>query len=166
MKSDLRKNIITFIEAMSSETKIGIYQRNTKLLFAIIFLFVSSAPLIYAKSTITINCPHDIKTTQQIKNIPTGFSSIISDSPHYLASVTFYSGKPEEQASLAPDTTSKEKMRWTFSDTDSIYMSCGYNQTNIQIYKALPKATHACTVFYDANVMSALGGIPKKIECE
>lgn len=110
-------------------------------------------------------CPSEIKTYQKIQEPVTGFQSMASQSPHFLSGVTFYSGKPEEQASLAPDTTLKDKMHWTFSKQDKIYISCSYNNTNIELAKALPTRISTCTVYYDPSVTGPFAALPKKIVC-
>jgi hypothetical protein len=135
---------------------------NFYLLSFVIFLIL---PITGFAKDITLDCPQQIHTTQQMIDTPAGFTSMSSPSTHYWTSVTFYSGEPKEQASLAPDKTSKGKMHWVFSENDTIYLSCGYNQTQLELYKKLPNHIHSCTVFFDTTVMTVGGGVPKKIAC-
>lgn len=132
----------------------------------IILLILLSFNSAYAGLNNTIQCPEKISVAQSVSEKYAGWRSITAEPNYYLSSITFYSGKPEENASLAPDTSKNDKSTWTFSPNEQIYLTCEYNQTNIQLTQALPAHITRCTVLYDANVRSSSGGfLPKSVQC-
>lgn len=132
----------------------------------LIFLLLGyiSFSLAYANPSYSVHCPESIAVKQSVENAYSGWRSILSQPNYYLSSVSFYSGKPEEMASLKPDI-SHGKAKWTFSPDDPIYIVCGYNQTSIQLTQPLIAHTTQCIVDYDQNSMSASGLIPMQINC-
>jgi len=132
----------------------------------IAFVFSLSFNSAYAGLNDTVQCPQNISVTQSISQKYPGWQSSTTEPNYYLSNVTFYSGKPEEKASLVPDSSKKHESKWTFSPNEQIYLTCEYNQTNIQLTQALPSQITRCTVSYDANVRSSSGGfLPKLIQC-
>ncbi|KTD17406.1 STY0301 family protein [Legionella jordanis] len=97
-------------------------------------------------------CPKEIDTRQiLLHNIPGWQSySAASNQKNYLNRLTFYSGHPKEQASLAPDNeSSKSKiLQWSFND-EEIWIACGYAETNIELIRKLEKPAHQCKVSYN-----------------
>lgn len=110
-------------------------------------------------------CPASINTVEKINNPPQGWEPMVSSADNYLAGVSFYSGHPEEQASLKPESINKKQAMWTFSQDEAIYILCHYNQSGIDLSQALPANTTKCTVLFNTNVQGERGFIPQKIEC-
>jgi hypothetical protein len=54
-----------------------------------------------------IQCPPVVEVRQQMAAPVAGWFVAMDDLPHRLAGITFFDGKPEEKASLAPDSESK-----------------------------------------------------------
>ena len=50
-----------------------------------------------------VGCPAQIVTAQSLTKAAPGWTERKDASPNVLAGLTFYDGRPEEQASLAPD---------------------------------------------------------------
>ncbi len=77
------------------------------------------------------------------------------DLPNQFAGITFFDGKPEEKASLAPDSESKRAGRifstWTFVPGRPIFVACHYALTTVMLMRPLPKEVHACTVVYNSR---------------
>lgn len=111
-------------------------------------------------------CPKEITVSQQLTSTPSGWRAFHSDAPHFLSGITLYAGKPEEMASLKPDF-SKDLTRatWDFSPSDKIFISCRYNQTNIELTQALPEHTQQCTLRYNKAVQGDNGFLPDHMEC-
>lgn len=53
-------------------------------------------------ATVELRCPETLVTTEKLEKTPSGFTSRTAEAKHYWEAVDFYSGKPEENASLAP----------------------------------------------------------------
>src|SRR5262245_29789973 len=120
-----------------------------KIFLIIITLFLFSLNVANAGSSYMVQCPGKIAVTQNISNKYPGWRSITTQPNHYLRGVTLFSGKPEEMASLVPDSSKQDKSTWTFSANEQIYISCEYNETSIQLTQALPAHTASCSIFYD-----------------
>lgn len=113
----------------------------------------------------TAACPLKITTTQQLTGDYPGWASFRNEVIHFTEGVSFYSGPPEEQAVLKPDSSAQGKARWTFSAKDTIYIVCEYNQTMIHLSRKLPPNTTTCEVRYDQSIHGANGPIPTTIIC-
>lgn len=113
---------------------------------------------------IEIQCPAKIDTTEKLTKLSADFESMVTDATHYWTGVTFFSGHPKENASLAPDDASG----WSFSKDDTIYIGCSYNQSSQMLFKKLPKHIRSCEVVYDKTVQGIAGqpGAPQKILCK
>jgi hypothetical protein len=115
-------------------------------------------------------CPKSISVVQTSENVPQGWTARLDDSPSTLAGITFYSGPPEEEASLAYDQWTKRNGLaygvWRFpKSSHRIWLSCHYSFTRIVLGKQLPVETSECTVIYDPKV--SVSGLPEiqKITC-
>lgn len=140
-------------------------QHHVKIIL-VTFLFLISFNSANASSTYTIHCPENIAVAQKAAKTYDGWRSITTQPNYYLSGVTLFSGKPEEMASLKPDTSNHAKSTWKFSSNEQIYVVCEYNQTSIQLTQSLPQHTTTCIVDYDQNAKSSSGGyIPKLIRC-
>jgi hypothetical protein len=98
-----------------------------------------------------LSCPATVKVRQVAQDVPAGWTSALSTVQPRLAGVTFFDGKPEDEASLVYDrmTPSRNGMRatWTFAANSHIWLSCNYTGTNVVLSRALPAVTR-CTVLY------------------
>lgn len=117
-------------------------------------LTVGLAMALHSALAATIQCPHEIKTTQSLLKKVNGWGEFSDDwnIVHNVNRVTFYASHPNEHASLAPDNedTKSNKALWTFGK-DKIWLACGYSNTAIQLIQKLPDKTRSCTVTYDSN---------------
>ncbi len=120
----------------------------------------------FAIQHLQFSCPFSIVTKQSIDVDPAGYESIADNSSHIWQTVSFYKGKPELQPSLAPERSNKNRADWSFSMSDNIYISCGYYQTSVVIYKALPHGVHACHVTYEKMMKSTFAELPQVISCD
>lgn len=128
-------------------------------------------PTLHAVAAIP-QCPSTIDVRQQLTTEVPGWISIADDSPHRLANITFYDGKPEEHVSLVPETSHKsgdrETSTWKFQPQADrrVWMSCSYGATSILIAHELPVETHACTVVY--NLRQRVDGLPviESVSCK
>jgi len=85
-------------------------------------------------------------------------------SDHILAGVTFFSGPPEEKASLVYDNWKKRDglayAVWNFHDsTHRIWLSCRYANTDVVLTKELPEKISQCNVIY--NPKTQVAGLPE-----
>ena len=110
-------------------------------------------------------CPSEIDTTQQLEKPAPGWREFHSKTPHRLNQITFYDGHPDEQASLAPDTSKSMKgaeiSTWQFGNRIGrrIWIACGYAGTAISLIQELHDATRSCSITYDSKVR--LAGLPR-----
>ncbi len=134
-------------------------------LLLILFFLTSSS---YAVNSFSIKCPANLQVSQSLTNKYPGWRSLVIQPRYYLSNVTFYSGKPEELASLIPDSSTQKNAVWNFSSNDQIYLTCEYNQTSIQLTQKLPKSVTQCQVWYDPSIHSGDGNysIPIRIVCD
>jgi len=118
-----------------------------------------------------VGCPAQIVTTQSLTKAVPGWTDRKDASPNVLAGLTFYDGRPEEQASLAPD---EKHVRGKLVETWELFpnpprqnwIECVYAGTSIKIAKPLPKEIRGCTVTFDEQ--EHIDGYPKieKIACK
>jgi len=117
-----------------------------------------------------LSCPESISVKQNIEKIPEGWSARPGDSPNLLEGVTFFSGPPEEQASLAYDNWTRRKglayAGWHFPKSmPRIWLSCRYSSTSLVLARQLAAETSQCTVTYDPTVQVAGSPSIRKIDC-
>jgi hypothetical protein len=117
-----------------------------------------------------VHCPPTIQVKQQLAVPVPGWSVTTDGMPHQLAGLTFFDGKPEEKASLAPDkqvaVKGKSVASWMFDvSSRSIWVACQYAWTNVVLTRELPKGTRTCSVTYTAGV--TIAGLPviEKVDC-
>jgi len=118
-----------------------------------------------------VQCPPVIEVRQQLKTPVAGWSAGLDELPHRLAGITFFDGKPEEQASLAPDSEAKAGTRsvstWNFgSGGRPVSLLCRYASTTVTLVRELPKSVRTCAVTY--NPRQSIGGLPliEKFDCK
>jgi hypothetical protein len=116
-------------------------------------------------------CPESIAVKESVEKVPEGWKAAQGDAPVQLSGVTFFSGPPEEKASLVYDSWIKRHGLaygvWHFQPKSGppIWMSCSYANTSVVLTKPMPAETSECRVTYDPNVL--VGGLPeiKGIAC-
>jgi hypothetical protein len=115
-----------------------------------------------------IHCPQTVSVRQVATDVPAGWTAGVGAAPVQLAGVTFFDGKPEEEASLVYDrrgpTRTGTSAVWTFQRSAHIWLSCNYAATSVVLSKPLPPVTQ-CTVFYRKDV--TIAGLPEieHIDC-
>jgi hypothetical protein len=116
-------------------------------------------------------CPESISVDQTVAKVPQGWTVGRDEAASTLAGISFYSGPPEEKASLVYDEWTKRNGLaygvWRFQPKSAhpIWVSCFYSSTRIILSKQLPAETSECTVTYDPKV--TISGSPeiRKIDC-
>jgi hypothetical protein len=115
-------------------------------------------------------CPEFISVAQTSENVPEGWMARQDESASTLAGITFYSGPPEEKASLVYDQWTRRNGLafgvWHFpKSSHRIWLSCRYSFTRVVLVKQLPAETSECTITYDPKV--SVSGLPeiRKITC-
>lgn len=116
-----------------------------------------------------IDCPKGIMTTQTMLSQYDGFEPFIDEvnAHHFLTAITFYDQHPRNLASLAPDNenTNGNKLVWTFSPKQEIWLVCSYKDTKVALIKKLPASIKSCTVTYDDKHFS-LNSAVESIDCK
>lgn len=119
----------------------------------------------------TIQCPPVIEVKEQLAVRTPGWSVGFDSMPHQLAGMTFFDGKPEEKASLAPDkqtaVNGHSVASWTFGFSDRpIWVACRYAGTDVILSRELPKSTRMCSITYAAG--ETIAGLPVigKVDCK
>ena len=111
-----------------------------------------------------VRCPPAIQVRQQLAAPVRGWTASTDAAPIQLSGLTFFEGRPEDQASLAPDER-KGIATWTFGSGQSIWVMCHYSGTSVTLTRQLPPNTSKCEVTYRTNV--TIAGLPviEKIDC-
>jgi hypothetical protein len=112
-----------------------------------------------------------VDVRQQIAAPIAGWSASLDDLKHLLAGVTFFDGKPEERASLAPDKEERANGKivstWNFIARDrGVWVACHYDGTSVNLIRELPKQLRTCSVTYKPR--QSMSGLPEieKIDCK
>src|SRR5258708_37964528 len=90
-----------------------------------------------------IQCPPVVEVRQQMAATVAGWSAAMDDLPHRLAGITFFDGKPDEKASLAPDSETKAAGKsvstWNLgSGGGPVWVACRYARTTGTLPPELP----------------------------
>jgi hypothetical protein len=116
-------------------------------------------------------CPATINVAQKAESPSPEWSVSYNPLPHRLEMVTFFSGPPEQNASLVYDKRSKTKggwiATWNFSkDAAGYWIRCSYGGTRAELSRRLPASVSACRVTYD-DTSHFPSGLPVigQIEC-
>jgi hypothetical protein len=117
------------------------------------------------------DCPAKIEVKQTLAEKTPGWSVGSDNTPHLLSGMTFFDGKPEEMASLVPDSQSasggKSVAVWAFGATGRpVSVACHYADTGIILQRELPKSTHSCSITYSTR--ETIAGLPviEKVSCK
>ena len=118
--------------------------------------------LAFLAATDPIGCPKTIQVKEQLAAPVAGWTTASDGMPHQLAGLTFFDGKPEEHASLAPEGAIKDRFAthsiWKFDGTRPIWMECHYAGTSVTLSRELPRGTATCMVSY--KVDETIAGLP------
>jgi hypothetical protein len=135
---------------------------------ALLFMAASVTP---ARAADAILCPQKIEVTERLTGTVAGWSISSDAAPHQLAGLTFFDGKPEEKASLAPDSEVRVKGKvhstWTFpAGGGPIWVACSYAGTNLTLSRVLPKSARSCLITYSGR--DTVAGLPviEKVDCK
>lgn len=124
-----------------------------------------------AAETLSLSCPAEIMTDQQVKATPAGWEASVDSSAlspqqgHRLYSVSFYSGAPKDEAMLAPDQTKMQGKKFTSSwelrsAEKKHWFACSYHQTTLILSKQLPDQPMRCEARYSGTSL-----VPEKLTC-
>jgi hypothetical protein len=116
-------------------------------------------------------CPPELNVTQRLAAPVPGWSVASDGLPHWLAGLTFFDGKPEDKASLAPDKQTKLNGRtiasWTFdAGGRPVWVACHYSGTDVMLTRELPKTARTCAVTYSARDTIAGLSVIEKVDCK
>ena len=119
-----------------------------------------------------VQCPAQLQVRQQVAAPVTGWLAAADNLPNILAGITFFDGKPENNASLAPDKQTrlngKDLAVWNFGEyrSRSVYISCRYAWTSVTLQREMPKEIRSCAVTF--NPRQTVAGLPviEKIDCK
>ncbi len=116
-------------------------------------------------------CPGAIEVDQKAVPPSPEWGVSYSSQPHQLEMVTFFSGAPEENASLVYDKKTKTRGGWVGTwnfpkDDRGYWMRCSYAGTRAELSRRLPDSISVCRVTYDDGSRFA-SGLPviRKVEC-
>jgi hypothetical protein len=136
--------------------------------YMLVLAIASTSPCLAAGETW---CPGTIKVEQKAESLPKEWRLSYDSSPNDLEMVTFFSGPPEENASLVYDERSKAKDGWVATwkfpkDPTGYWIKCSYAGTRAELSRRLPDRVSVCRVSYDES-MHLPSGLPiiRKIEC-
>jgi hypothetical protein len=106
-----------------------------------------------------LGCPQPIRISEQLAEpAPDTWSAATDTSARYLEGVSFFDGRPEKQASLAPTRDAKSGRHrvaiWTFGESGvPVWIVCRYLSSGIMLQKPLPASYRECRVSYGAGEM-------------
>jgi hypothetical protein len=113
-----------------------------------------------------IGCPKTIQVKEQLASPVAGWAAASDGMAHQLAGLTFFDGKPEEKASLAPDSHLGNRSTWKFDIARPTWVECHYAGTGVTLTRELPHGTSTCVVSYRAN--ETIAGLPviQNVDCK
>jgi hypothetical protein len=117
-------------------------------------------------------CPGAVDVKQAGAAPSSQWSVSYSALPNELEMVTFFSGPPKDEASLAYDDIVNSRRAsiatWTFpKESRAYWVRCSYRGTSLELSKALSMNVASCRVTYDRQA-SSTAGLPaiKAIACQ
>ncbi|MDX1959664.1 MAG: STY0301 family protein [Leptospiraceae bacterium] len=122
-----------------------------KFLLILVFLMTNSL-----LSEEKIECPSSIQVNKT-STAPSDWKFFSGSNSHLLARVGFYSGNPNEEASLVPDSTKTKKKEsvdtWRFlsKKTHAIWIACYYIGVDSFLAKEIEDNIKVCHVNYKTN---------------
>jgi len=82
-------------------------------------------------------CPSSLPTRQSAVAVPAGWAAHVSDRESHLTGAGFSRGHPERLMILAPHESRSGYNRFIFGGSDEIWISCGYNGTQVSLDRAI-----------------------------
>jgi hypothetical protein len=115
-------------------------------------------------------CPAELTVTERVAP-PSGWSVAYAKTQRKLTGVGFFSGSPDEMASLVNDDEQTTKdgavLVWRFPPSKERYwVACYYADTATTLRRALPAEVGTCRVTYDKPGSDGRLGAPKSNSCE
>jgi hypothetical protein len=142
--------------------------KRSSCLWAFVFALALSGICFAADE---ISCPGTIKVDEHAISPSAEWILSYSSLPRGLEMVAFFSGPPEEEASLVYDERSKTKGGWVGTwkfpkDQRGYWIRCSYEGTRAELSRRIPDSVRICRVTYDEGSHFA-SGLPliRKIEC-
>jgi hypothetical protein len=140
---------------------------STTLLLASVLLAQAQA-----SDALVLTCPATLNVTDSVSGLESGWQAVADAGlgAAHLANVTFYSGSPEQMASLVPDGEKKVKggtsATWSFAkgDKDGYWLACNYDHTRMMATRKLPETVTQCTVTFGVLPNGKASGV-KQISC-
>jgi len=117
-----------------------------------------------------VGCPKTIQVKEQLTVPVAGWTAASDGMPHQLAGLTFFDGKPEENASLAPDGETSQRNQtistWKFDKARPTWVMCRYSGTSVTLARELPRGTSMCTITYSRDM--TIAGLPaiNEVDCK
>jgi hypothetical protein len=109
-----------------------------------------------------IVCPQTVHVRQVATEVPAGWTAAVGTVPVALSHVTFFDGKPEEEASLVYDRMTPgrthNRAEWDFAAGSRIWLACSYSGTSVVLSRELPNVRR-CVVVYKRNGQTS--GLPQ-----
>jgi hypothetical protein len=104
--------------------------------------------------------PPAIETRQEVSTVPAGWVALQEAIPNQVAGITVFDGRPEQKASLVPDSEQNQKaenrlaVTWRLAplSPDGIWLSFSYASTSVVLARPLPQGTTELRVLYDTSV--------------
>jgi hypothetical protein len=101
-----------------------------------------------------IVCPTTVAVRQVATEVPAGWTASVTTAPVTLSYVTFFDGKPDQEASLVYDRMvqgrTHNRAEWDFAPGSRIWLACTYAGTSVVLSRELPGVTR-CVVAYRKN---------------
>jgi hypothetical protein len=109
-----------------------------------------------------VQCPRTVQVRQVAIEAPAGWTAAVGPATVALSHVTFFDGKPEEEASLVYDRMiagrTTNRAEWNFSPGSHIWLACSYTGTSIVLSKELTGVSR-CVVVYRREKQAS--GLPQ-----
>ncbi len=124
------------------------------------------------RGNLEARCPATVAVEERVPEPPSGWSVTQRQGGHRLAGVTFYDGPPSERASLVYDETVTHGDEWIASwhftqGPRPFWIECRYENTAMQLARALPPTVTVCRVTYDKRIVSdPRHDEVRRLECE
>jgi hypothetical protein len=156
------------MDRIESLHRVGVLMHALPLSVAVAATLLTALPASASDSL----CPDAVSVKQTGVSPAPEWSMSYSTTPSGLEMVTFYSGPPQDKASLVYDDLVGAKdsstATWTFpKDARGYWVKCSYRGTTLELSKALPPTLSSCRVTYDRQGV-APSGLPaiKRITCQ
>jgi hypothetical protein len=120
----------------------------------------------------TFSCPERLDgISQELQNVPAGWTKGKEDIPIWLAGITLFDGPIEERVALVPDADlragAKVQEQWDLNpkETPPLWLQCRYANTIITLAKPLGAGFRQCTATYNPQIRVAGQMAFEKLSC-